>query len=336
MNTPSTTSQDAEASPATWLLPLPEKPDDAAGRMARNGLPRARYGRLTDVAAFLGATQGEKPPHVPRDPRLIAVGHAQECEQTEAGSGITAAFARTAQCPIITVALVGAPQRDTPEEKAATEPSRSVFAPRMSPEDLQEAFQRGRDATDRAVDSGADQLLVASLSRDYHEHSWAAAARLLGTDPVAIVGFSGIAEAEWISAVPRVRDLMYVGRIGAQNPLTMLRAMGADLLITLAGVIAQAAQRRTPVVLDTLETAVAALVAEQVAPGTRSWLLAGQLTPEPAHIKVLRALQLTPLFALNVPVGSGFGALSTLPLLAHAAELAGDTARTRPSAQSSR
>ncbi len=47
----------------------------------------------------------------------------------------------------------------------------------------------------------------------------------------------------------------------------------------MAGFCAQAAVRRTPVLLDGLVVTAAALVAEQLAPGARMWWQAGHRSP---------------------------------------------------------
>ena len=56
----------------------------------------------------------------------------------------------------------------------------------------------------------------------------------------------------------------------------------------MAGFLAQAAVRRTPVLLDGVVVTAAALVAERLAPGARQWWQAGHRSTEPAHTLALR------------------------------------------------
>ena len=56
----------------------------------------------------------------------------------------------------------------------------------------------------------------------------------------------------------------------------------------MAGFLAQAAVRRTPVILDGVVVTAAALVANDLAPGAVNWWVAGHLSPEPAHALALR------------------------------------------------
>jgi nicotinate-nucleotide--dimethylbenzimidazole phosphoribosyltransferase len=83
----------------------------------------------------------------------------------------------------------------------------------------------------------------------------------------------------------------------------------------MAGFLAQAAIRRTPVVLDGLVSGAAALVAEELAPGARAWWVAGHRSTEPAHSLALTHLDLDPLLELKMRLGEGTGAAAAIPLL---------------------
>jgi nicotinate-nucleotide--dimethylbenzimidazole phosphoribosyltransferase len=72
---------------------------------------------------------------------------------------------------------------------------------------------------------------------------------------------------------------------------------------------------RTPVLLDGMVVGAAALVAEELAPGARSWRLAGHRSVEPAHTLLLEYLGLEPLLDLGMRLGEGSGALAALPLV---------------------
>ena len=83
----------------------------------------------------------------------------------------------------------------------------------------------------------------------------------------------------------------------------------------MAGFLAQAALRKTPVILDGLVVTAAALVANDLAPGAREWWVAGHRSAEPAHRIALRHLDLDPLLDLSMRLGEGSGALTALPLV---------------------
>jgi hypothetical protein len=94
----------------------------------------------------------------------------------------------------------------------------------------------------------------------------------------------------------------------------------------MAAFLAQAAVRRTPVVLDGVVSGAAALLAEELAPGSRAWWVAGHRSTEPAHTLVLEQLDLTPLLELNMRLGEGSGATTAIPLITMAVRVLTDMA----------
>ena len=71
-------------------------------------------------------------------------------------------------------------------------------------------------------------------------------------------------------------------------------------------------------------TAVAAVLAERLAPGTHAWCYAADITAEPAHVLALQDLDLEPLLNLDMSVGQGLGALTALPMIRSSLELVSD------------
>jgi nicotinate-nucleotide--dimethylbenzimidazole phosphoribosyltransferase len=103
-----------------------------------------------------------------------------------------------------------------------------------------------------------------------------------------------------------------------------LAAAGGYEIAARAGAVLGAAARRIPVVLDGFITGVAAMVAVELAPAARGYLIASHLSAERAHAAVLEALGLTPLLQLGLRLGEGSGALLALPLVESACALLRD------------
>ena len=74
--------------------------------------------------------------------------------------------------------------------------------------------------------------------------------------------------------------------------MALLRTVAGADIAAMAAFLAQAAVRRTPVVLDGVVSGAAALVAEELAPGAEQWWVAGHRSTEPAHTLVLEQLDL--------------------------------------------
>jgi nicotinate-nucleotide--dimethylbenzimidazole phosphoribosyltransferase len=155
---------------------------------------------------------------------------------------------------------------------------------------------------------------------------------LLGLDPAAAVGLGAGADA---AMVQRKRDVvgLAVGRARTAHgerladPRVLVAALGGPEVALLVGVTLGAAQRRVPVVLDGLVTAVAALLAVRTEPAVQSTLLAGQVSRERAHAAVLTELGLEPLLQLRLRSGEGVGACLAAQLLLTAVRARQATAR---------
>jgi nicotinate-nucleotide--dimethylbenzimidazole phosphoribosyltransferase len=119
-----------------------------------------------------------------------------------------------------------------------------------------------------------------------------------------------------------VRDGLRRTRPVGREPQGLLRVAGGADLAALVGFLAQAARRRTPVVLDGAATAVAALLADTDAPGARAWWVAGSRCTEPAQALALDVLGLEPLLDLQMRAGQGTGALAAVGLVRAAAAIA--------------
>jgi nicotinate-nucleotide--dimethylbenzimidazole phosphoribosyltransferase len=123
-----------------------------------------------------------------------------------------------------------------------------------------------------------------------------------------------------------VRDALRRAKPHARDPLALLRVAGGADLAALAGFCLQAAARRTPMLLDGLVTAAAALVADELDGGAKAWWLLAQRSPEPAMAIVAQHLDLSPVLDLGIRLGDGTGALAVLPLLQMSARLLAETA----------
>jgi nicotinate-nucleotide--dimethylbenzimidazole phosphoribosyltransferase len=147
------------------------------------------------------------------------------------------------------------------------------------------------------------------------------------SEPVAVVGRgTGVDDAGWARKTAAVRDALYRTRAVSTDPLALLRICGGADLAAMAGFCAQAAVRRTPLLLDGMVVTAAALVADQLAPGAREWWQAGHLSTEPAHTVALQRLGLEPIVDMRMRLGEGTGAAVALPIVRAAVAALGSMA----------
>lgn len=268
-------------------------------------VPAAQAGRLRDVAAFFAAAQGvtaETPLRPITSPRLVIISGERSLPAAPpdpAAASVpepTQAFAQAVGVPAELVEL----------------------SPHQS---FEESLEQGIQLADAQADRGVDLVLPASLGAGDEEEALALFGLLCTEEPVSVVGFQGVSDQVWSQRVARVRDLMYRARAHRGSAADILRGLASPAMVSLVGFLAQSAVRRTPILLDTTVTCVAACFAQALAPGAKDWMLAGQLTPQAGQLLALRYLGLTPLFALNMPLGMGTGAAAAMPLVRAATSL---------------
>lgn len=93
-----------------------------------------------------------------------------------------------------------------------------------------------------------------------------------------------------------------------EDPLLTLSRLGGFEIAGLAGVALGCAAARVPVLLDGFISSVAGLVAGRLAPRARAYFLSSHRSVEGGHRYVLDALDLEPMFDLDLRLGEGTGA----------------------------
>ncbi|OCB58875.1 nicotinate-nucleotide--dimethylbenzimidazole phosphoribosyltransferase [Mycobacterium vulneris] len=186
----------------------------------------------------------------------------------------------------------------------------------LSAEETVAAVMAGRQIADDEVDAGADLLIAGDMGIGNTTAATTLVAALTGAEPVVVVGRgTGIDDHGWMRKTGAVRDALYRAGPVTRDPMGLLRVCGGADLAAMAGFLAQAALRRTPVLLDGLVVTAAALVAEELAPGAKAWWQAGHRSTEPAHGLALSHLGLEPIVDLGMRLGEGTGAAVALPIL---------------------
>ena len=196
---------------------------------------------------------------------------------------------------------------------------------RIGRPDAVEGVDAGVDAADRLVDGGADLLVLAGGGPP--GPALALLAVLLDLEPVAAVGTGSV--PGWAGLVGTVRDGLRAARPHLGDPDQLLLVTGAAEVAGLAGVLLQAAVRRTPVLLSGApDVWAAAVLAERTAPGTAAWLLAGCSPAGGGAAAAVSELGLEPLLDLRVarPEGADLALALLLPAVELAREPAAGTA----------
>ncbi|WP_369634703.1 nicotinate-nucleotide--dimethylbenzimidazole phosphoribosyltransferase [Nocardia sp. JMUB6875] len=297
--------------------------------------PGGALGRLEKLANWVAACQGVCPPKQFERARVVVFAgdhgvarHGVSAYPSEVTGQMVANFRNGGAAVNVLARLADASVRvediavegDTAPEISRHKVRRSSGSidreDAMSEAEVQAALAAGAAIADEEIDSGADLLIAGDMGIGNTTPATVLIASITDTEPVIAVGRgTGVDDAGWIRKTAAIRDAMWRARPVVKDPVALLRtASGADFA-AMAGFLARAAARRTPVILDGVVVTAAALVADQLAPGARAWWVSGHRSSEPSHAIALQRLDLEPLVDMGMRLGEGSGALAALPLL---------------------
>ncbi|GJF10943.1 nicotinate-nucleotide--dimethylbenzimidazole phosphoribosyltransferase [Mycolicibacterium cyprinidarum] len=320
-------------------IPTPDAEAAMAARERQTRLtkPLGALGRLEDLSVWVASCQGVCPPKQFERARVLVfagdhgvAAAGVSAYPPEVTAAMVANFDAGGAAVNVLAALAGAGVRvidiavDTAEplspaigaHKVRRSSGNIAVTDALTPDEVKEAIEAGRQIADEEVDGGADLLIAGDMGIGNTTPATTLVAALTDTEPVAAIGRgTGIDDAGWGRKTAAVRDALYRTRRSSADPIALLRICGGADLAAITGFCAQAAVRRTPVLLDGVVVTAAALAAERLAPGAKQWWRAGHRSTEPAHSLALRDLELDPIVDLGMRLGEGTGALVALPIL---------------------
>jgi nicotinate-nucleotide--dimethylbenzimidazole phosphoribosyltransferase len=320
----------------------PVSPPDAgaaaAARARQDTLtkPRGALGRLEDLSVWIASCQGHCPPTQFERARVVVFAGDHGVARAgvsayppEVTAQMVANFDSGGAAINVLAAIAGASVRVADLSVAGDALTERIGAHKvrrgsgditvedaLTDDETAAAIAAGRDIADEEVDAGADLLIAGDMGIGNTTPAAVLVAALTNAEPVAVVGFgTGIDDAGWARKTAAVRDALFRTRRVLPDPVALLRCGGGADLAAMAGFCAQAAVRRTPLLLDGMAVTAAALVAERLAPGARLWWQAGHRSTEPGHALALTELLLEPILDLRMRLGEGSGAALALPVL---------------------
>jgi nicotinate-nucleotide--dimethylbenzimidazole phosphoribosyltransferase len=324
-----TTEQPTEDARPDTVVP----PDaDAAARARQSGVD-SHLGKLGPAAVWAAAVQGAVPPHPFRAPRVVVVAadhgvaalgvsaypagaSVRRARAAASGEGVYArlAFAAGATLRVVDVGLTeGFDGGHAPLRRSSGVLGREDT---LTPAEAQAAFDRGRALADAEADAGVDLIVPAVVGVGASSPAAVLVAALCNEEPAAMTGRgSGIDDETWMRKCVAVRDGLRRARLAGTNPMALLAAAGGADLAAVAGLLLQAAVRRTPALLDGVTVLAAALVAREMRATATEWWFAPHAGDDPAEQAALRLLGLEAVTDLGLRLGDGTGALAVLPLL---------------------
>ncbi len=293
----------------------------AGAREPRLTKPPGSLGRLEDLAAWLAAWQGRHPPRVESPHAVIFAGNhgvaargvsafPQSVTRQMVDNFVHGGAAVNQLCGACGVGLsVDELTLDTP----TADFTRTAA---MDAAECVTAFSFGLRALERDIDllcvgemgiaNTTSAAAVASGLFDRHAADW--------TGPGT--GVEGSALAHKVSVVEEGLA-RHRGHLG--DPLEVLRRLGGRELAAMAGAVLAARLARVPVLLDGFVATAAAGVLYALAPDALDHCRVAHASAEPAHRRLVEAVDQEPLLDLGMRLGEASGAVLAVPLVRAAA-----------------
>ncbi len=291
-------------------LPAPDEAARAAAR-ARDGVltkPAGSLGRLEEIAVWAAGWQQSAQPRAERPLVLIFAGNhgvtargvsafpaevtVQMVANFRAGGAAINQLARTFGARMEVHAL----DLDRPTADFTAGPA-------MTEAEVVAALAAGWEA----VDPQADLLVTGEMGIGNTTSAAALACALFGGEAAAWTGRGTGVDDRGLALKTQV-VAEGVALHGGVTPLDALRCLGGRELAAMAGAILRAREERIGVILDGFICTAAAAVLECEVPGALDHALAGHVSAEGAHRRLLERLGKAPLLDLGLRLGEGSGA----------------------------
>ncbi len=188
--------------------------------------------------------------------------------------------------------------------------------PAMSLEQARAAIGVGVEVVDHFASEMPEAICLGEMGIGNTTAASAIVACLTGLPPASVTGRgTGIDDATWARKVSVIERALALHQPDVKRPLQILASVGGLEIAGLVGVVLGAAVRRIPILIDGFIATAAALLAVEICPAARNYLIAAHRSVEVGHRAALERLELEPLFALDLRLGEGTGAALALPIL---------------------
>lgn len=312
----------ADIAPMAAILPGTDAGarDAAAAHQDRLTKPQGSLGRLEELALFMAGWRADPHPRVDLAQALVFAGNHGVCAQgvnpfpQEVTAQMVANF-RAGGAAINQLCRVAGARMEVIALDLDRPTADFTAGPAMTEEETLVALNRGA----AAIDAAADVLVLGEMGIGNSTVAAALAAALFGGPAAEWVGPGTGAGAEGVRRKAEVVE-RGLARHPGRDPLRVLAALGGREQAAICGAILAARAARIPVLLDGFICTAAASVLHAVDSRLLDHCLAGHVSAEPGHRRLLERLGKRAVLELDLRLGEGTGAALALNILRAALE----------------
>lgn len=187
--------------------------------------------------------------------------------------------------------------------------------PAMTREEAEQAILAGVGMVEKYRDN-LDIIGTGDMGIGNTTPSSAIVSVITGTTPELVTGRgTGIDDGSLANKVAVIKKAIAVNCPDRSDAIDVLAKVGGFEIAGIAGLVLGAARYRIPVVVDGFISTAGALIAAELNPLVKGYIIAGHQSVEIGHRKMLEHLEQRPLLDLNLRLGEGTGAALGISLV---------------------
>lgn len=309
--------------------------------------PQGSLGRLENIAIQLAAIQGKEKPAIKEKAILTLAGDHGVIEEgivdwpqevtaqmvlNFLGEGAAINVLTKHVGARVTVVDVGV-ATDIPNhsklvvKRVANGTKNMAKGPAMTREEAIKAIEAGIEAVNEEVQKGLDIVGTGDMGICNTTPSAAICAVITGKPVKDVTGRgTGIDDDRLMHKVQVIEKAIEKNKPNPKDALDVLEKVGGFEIAGIAGVIIGAAANGIPVVIDGFISGAGALIATELVPQAKDYIIAGHRSQEPGHRVMLDHMGLEPVLDLDMRLGEGTGAALSFSLIEASVKILSDMA----------
>lgn len=188
--------------------------------------------------------------------------------------------------------------------------------PAMTKEEAINSIEAGIDVFENELKKGLDIVGVGDMGIGNTTSSSAITAAITGKSVEEVTGRgTGIDDVIYRRKVITIKKALELNKPDPKDPMDVLAKIGGFEIGGMMGVYLAGAANRIPVVVDGFISGAAALLAYELEPKVKDYLIASHCSVEAGHKAILDWIGIKPLLNLNMRLGEGTGAALGINLI---------------------
>ncbi|MCK8827156.1 nicotinate-nucleotide--dimethylbenzimidazole phosphoribosyltransferase [Natroniella acetigena] len=191
-----------------------------------------------------------------------------------------------------------------------------IYGPAMSQAEAISSIEVGIEVVQDLIADGANLIGTGEMGIGNTTPSSAIIATVTDLSLEQLVGRgTGIDDQKLAKKKEIIAQALELNQPDSEDGIDILAKVGGLEIGGLAGVMLGAAANKTPVMVDGLISAAAAVIAYKLEPKVSNYLIPSHRSVEPGHIRMHEILGLEPMLEMDIRLGEGTGAVLGMELV---------------------